>query len=152
MAQPQDNTPLTGVSMPAWEDDGGSVQIDFPHEDLNSLLAQEQTSIMNAESAASLEAYEYHRDASLHARQLVNATPYPEHESHVFDRDRTDNLADYDESIQALIEVVEHNERLLARHFANGILSEKSLETRSRFLRQDRGRLSDARATHLDGS
>jgi len=151
MAQPQDNMPLTGVSMPAWEDDGGSVEIDLPHDDLNSLLAQEQTSIMNAEAATSLEAYEHHRDASLHTRQLVNATPYPAHESHVFDRDRAGKFADHDESLRALIEVVEYNERRLALHFANGILSEKSLATRSRFQRQDRGRLSDAlRAAHLD--
>jgi hypothetical protein len=143
--------PLTGVSMPAWEDDGGSVQIDSPHDDLNSLLAQEQTSIMNAESATSVEAYEYHRDASLHTRQLVNATPYPEHESHVFDQDRAGKLADHEESIRALSEAVEHNERLLALHFANGDLSEKSLHTRGRFLRQDQARLFEAsRAAHSD--
>jgi len=144
MAQPQDNRPLTGVSMPAWEDDGGSVEIDLPHDDLNLLLAQEQTSIMNAEAATSLEAYEHHRDASLHTRQLVNATAYPAHESDVFDRHRAGKFADHDESLRALIEVVEQNERRLALHFANGILSEKSLQTRSRFLRQDRTRLSDA--------
>lgn len=143
MARPKDKTSSRDPSITRWEDDGGCVQPDLPHRDLNSLLAQEQTSIMNAESAATQTAYEFHRDASLHTRQLVNATPYPEHGPHVFANERATKAADYDENLRALMKVVERNESLLARQFADGEVSSKANQTRSRFLRQDRTRITD---------
>jgi len=143
MAQPTDKRSSRDPGIAPWEDDGGYVQPDPPHRDLNSLLAQEQTSIMNAESADSRTAYEFHRDASLHARQLVNATPYPEHAPHVFAQERATEAADLDESLMALMKVVERNESLLARQFADGEVSSKAYQSRSRFLRQDRTRIPD---------
>jgi len=143
MTRPEDNTSVRDPSVTQWEDDGGCAQPDVPHRDLNSLLAQEQTSIMNAESASTRSAYEFHRNASLHTRQLVNATPYPEHGAHVFAQERATKSADYDDSLRALMKVVERNERLLARQFADGDVSGKAFQTRSRFLRQDRIRLID---------
>jgi len=142
MARLTDKTSSRDPNITRWEDDGGSVQPHLPHRDLNSLLAQEQTSIMNAEAAATRTAYEFHRDASLHARQLVNATPYPEHGPHVFAQERATKATDYDESLRALMEVVERNESLLARQFADGEVSSTAYQTRSRFLRQDRSRIT----------
>ncbi|NWK94117.1 hypothetical protein DM806_21815 [Sphingobium lactosutens] len=141
MARPKDNTSSRDLSINSWEDDGGCVQPDWQHRDLNSLLAQEQISIMNAEIAVSGAAYEFHRDASLHTRQLVNATPYPEHGPHVFAQERAGKTADYGESLKALKRVVERNERLLAREFADGQVSGKAFQNRSRFLRQDRAKI-----------
>ena len=143
MALPTDKTFSRDPGITRWEGDGGGVQPDLPHRDLNSLLAQEQTSIMNAESAATQAAYEFHRDASRHTRQLVNATPYPEHGAHVFAEERATKAADYDESLRALMKVVERNESLLARQFADGEVSSKAYQTRSRFLRQDRTMIPD---------
>jgi hypothetical protein len=138
MAQPKDETSSRDPNIKREEKGGRCVQPGLPHRDLNSLLAQEQTSIMNAESAATRTAYEFHRDASLHARQLVNATSYPEHGPHVFAQERATKAAAYDENLRALVEVVERNESLLARQFANGEVSSKAYQTRSRFLRQER--------------
>ncbi|GLV28394.1 hypothetical protein TomTYG75_09170 [Sphingobium sp. TomTYG75] len=143
MAQLKDKMSSRDLGITRWEDDGGGVQPDLPHRDLNSLLAQEQTSIMNAESAATRTAYEFHRDASLHTRQLVNATPYPEHGPHVFAHERATKAADYDESLRALMKVVERNESLLARQFADGEVTSKAYQSRSRYLRQDRTRITD---------
>lgn len=143
MTRPEDNTSVRDPSITRWEDDGGCAQSDVPLRDLNSLLAQEQTSIMNAESASTRTAYEFHRDASLHTRQLVNATPYPEHGAHVFAQERATKSADYDDSLRALMKVVEKNESSLARQFADGEVSSKAYQTRSRFLRQDRTRIPD---------
>jgi len=141
MAPPKDETSSRNPSIKRCENDGGCVQPDLPHRDLNSLLAQEQTSIMNAESAATRTAYEFHREASLHTRHLVNATPYPEHGPHVFAQERATKAAVYDENIRALMEVVERNESLLARQFANDEVSSKAYQTRNRFLRQDRSKV-----------
>ena len=143
MVHPQDNTPARDPGMTTWEDDGGCFQADAPQRDLNSLLAQEQMSIMHAESAATLSGYELHRDASLHTRQLINATPYPEHEPHSFSRERAEKADDHDEALRALIKSVEANEQLLADQFADGKVSVKSSQVRSRSLRQDRARLAD---------
>jgi len=143
MARLTDKTSSRDPNIGRWEDDGGCVQSDLPHHDLNFLLAQEQTSIMNAESAATRTVYEFHRDASLHTRQLVNATPYPEHGAHVFTQERATKATDYDEELRFLMKVVERNESLLARQFADGEVSSKAYQTRNRFLRQDRTRIPE---------
>ncbi|GEM_PF-1534514 len=143
MDRTQDKSSSRDPSITRWEDDGGCVHPDLPYQDLNSLLAQEQTSIMNAESSATRAAYEFHRDASLHTRQLVNATAYPEHGAYVFAEERATKAADYDENLRALMKIVDRNESLLARQFADGGVSSKAYQTRSRFLRQDRTRLPD---------
>jgi len=129
------------LNSPSWEDDGDSVQHDFPDGDLNSLLAREQSSIMSAETSSTPAQFEFHRDASRSARRLVNATPYPEHEPHVFARDRTAAREDRDEQFEALIELVERNEKLLARRFADGEVSSISLQHLERCQRQDCARL-----------
>lgn len=143
MAQSKDEKSSRDPNINREENGAGYVQPGLPHRDLNSLLAQEQTSIMNAESAATQAAYEFHRDASLHTRKLVNATPYPEHGPHVFAQERATKAAVYDESNYGLMEAVERNESLLARQFADGAVSSKAYQSRSRFLRQDRSRISD---------
>lgn len=143
MAQLKDETSSHDPNINREANGGGCAHPDLQHRDLNSLLAQEQTSIMNAEAAATRAAYEFHRDASLHTRQLVNATPYPEHRPHIFAQERATKAAVYDESLQGMMEVVERNESLLARQFADGEVSSKAYQSRSRFLRQDRSRISD---------
>lgn len=134
MSRLLDHAPSRDASIYRWEDDGGRVAPGLKHRDLNSLLAQEQRSIMNAESAETRGAYETHRDHSIHTRTLINATSYPEHRPHVFARER---------ATQGLIEALERDESLLARQFANGEVSNKAYQTRSRFLRQDRAGISD---------
>ncbi|MBU3077668.1 hypothetical protein [Sphingomonas quercus] len=142
MVRPQDKTSLRDLDMPSWEDDGGCVEAVPPHRDPNSLLVQEQTSIMN-EAAAVPEVYEMHRNASLDTRELINATPYPENERHVFAQERAEKSNAFEESLRNLIRSVEGNERLLAAQFADGEVSVNSFQSRSRFLRQDRARLAD---------
>lgn len=134
-----------------WEDDGGCFQPDVIHRDLNSLLALEQTSIMKAESAATQKAYEFHRDTSRNTRRLVDATSYPEHGAHIFARER--EAVEYDGSPRALAKALERDENLLAHLFANGEVSSKAYQTRSRFLRQDRTRISDiSSVAHTESS
>ena len=151
MIRPQDNTTCCNHDFTSWEDDGGRVGSDQPHRDLNSLLAQEQTLIMNAEAAKTPALYEMHRNASLDARQQINDTPYPEHEPHVFSQDRVEKMRTFDENLEILIKSVENNERLLISQFTDGRVSAKALQSRSRFLRQDRARLPDMSAVgHLE--
>ena len=153
MIRSHNNPPSPDFNTASWEDDGGCVGTGSPQRDLNSLLAEEQTSIMNAESATTPAAYELHRDASLHIRRQINATAYPEHEPHCFDRERPETASGFDESLAALIKTVEGNERVLARQFADGKVSAKSFRSRSRSLRQDRSRLLDpSRADHGEKS
>lgn len=130
------NASVAGLTLSRGVDEGA--QRDPPHRDLNSLLVQEQTSIMSAESAETSAAYQFHRDASLHTRQLVNATSYPDHGPHVFAHDRATEAAGAEVTRSALIRNAEGNERSLAREFADGKVSLKSLQHRSRCLRQDR--------------
>lgn len=138
MAHSQDDNfaSNTGATLSKGVDE--AAQWSVPHCDLNSLLAQEQTSIMNAESAATSAAYQFHRDASLRTRQLVNATSYPEHGPHVFGHDRAVEAAASEEMRNALIRDADNNERSLARDFADGKVSPKLFQHRSRCLRQDR--------------
>jgi len=143
MVRPQDKSTSSEIGVRAWEDDGGCVEADQPNRDLNSLLAREQTSIMSAEAAAAPALYEMHRNASLHARQLINATSYPEHEPHVFAQERAEKADNFEEELRNLTSSVERNERLLAIQFSDGKVSPKSFHSRSRFLRQDRARLSN---------
>ena len=143
MIRPQDNAISRDFDITSWEDDGGCVEADQPHRDLNSLLAQEQTSIMNAEAATTPAVYEMHRSASLHTRELINATPYPAHEPHVFAQERAEEVHRFDKGFNNLIRSVEDNERLLLSQFADGTVDAKSFQSRSRFLRQDRARLPD---------
>lgn len=144
MVRPQDNMTSSDTGVKSWEDDGGFVEDDQPNRDLNSLLAQEQTSIMNAEASAAPAMYEVHRNASLRTRQLINATSYPEHEPHVFAQERAKKADNYDENLRNLTMSVERSERLLATQFSDGKVSPKSFQSRSRFLRQDRARLPHA--------
>lgn len=137
MTKTHDETPAAETKAALSE----GARSDLPRRDLNSLLAQEQTSIMSAESAADQDTYQYHRDASLHARKLVNATSYPEHRPHVFSQDRAHKAATYGEIGSSNLQDVECNEQLLAREFADGNVSLKSLQHRGRYLRQDRARL-----------
>ena len=124
------------------EDDGGFSRGGPPTPDLNTLLAREQTSIMNAESAHGDADYERHRNASRQTRQLINATPYPEHEAHVFDRERA--LARPNEADEGLERFVEENEAVLAAQFSAGTVSAKAYQSRSRFIRQDRELLAQS--------
>lgn len=147
MTRPQNMISPSEPSMRSWEDDGGFVPFGLATDDLNSLLAQEQTSIMNAEAAETSASYEFHRGASIHARWLVNTTSYPEHQPFVFAQDRSSAKAEHDTELRVLIDNVERNEALLIEQFGAGKLSERSLQSRARFVRQDRARLVAA----LDG-
>lgn len=143
MTLPHDKAKLVGSGEPSWENEGGSVAAQHPPRDLNSLLAQEQTSIMNAEAAVAPGLYEMHRDASRQTRELINATPYPEHEAHVFDQERADKLLVAGEEASDATRRAEANERSFAKQFSTGKVSAKSFQSRTRFLRQERARLSE---------
>lgn len=148
MVRSQDDTTSGDAGMRSWEDDGGCVEACQPNRDLNSLLAQEQTSIMNAEATAVPALYEMHRSASLHTRRLINATSYPEHEPHVFAQERVEEAKKFNEKLTKLTTAVDRSERLLAVQFSGGKVSPRSFQSRSRFLRQDRAKLPNT--SHLD--
>lgn len=140
----QEKEPLDQSNAPSWEDDGGTVGREEPRQDLNSLLAQEQTSIMNAEAAAGPAMYELHRRASIHTRELIDATPYPQHQPHVFVRERAEKAERLQDTASDRAAAEESSERRLARQFANGEVSSSAFQTRMRFVRQERTKSHDA--------
>lgn len=113
-------------------------------DDLNALLAQEQTAIMRAEAATSAAGHEGHRLEALRLRHLVDLTPYPDRAAHDFTRERAFARCEGDSELETLKKRVERNEKLLATQFSQGGVTGKTFQHRSRVLRQDRALVLDS--------
>lgn len=135
--------------------------------DINYILGCEQTSLHNAQIAASPSARASHRGLAVAYGRLLAGSIFPhrdplqltvrgidENSADRWDddggtvqfvtepvaRERLTQAADI--SLSELIEAVERNERLLAVQFSAGKVSASSFQSRSTFLRQDRARLA----------
>ncbi|RST31309.1 hypothetical protein HMF7854_11020 [Sphingomonas ginkgonis] len=136
-----------------WDDDGGVVLAD---EDLavrgyvvqtpNAPLAY-KTVLEHDHGPAAERPARSVREGEAYVRQH---TPTPPERDTSRDRDASPNVRlladatrDPDNLFSALVRAVERNERLLASQFADGKVSAKAFQNRSRFQRQDRARLAD---------
>lgn len=144
MARTRNDTALNDASSTPWNGAQKNVDGIVANPDLNSLLAEEQKSIMNAELATTSLVYDFHRSASRKVRQLINDTQYPEHEPHVFSDERAERKCKHAENLAVLTSAADTSERLLAFEYAEGRVSGKAFQSRSRSLRQDRAKLADA--------
>jgi hypothetical protein len=133
------------TELESWEDDGGAGD---GSSDLNSLLAQEQTAIMNEESATTPAGRDGHREEARRLRGLVELTAFPARAPHDFERRQSPQPNEFARSFEMLKQRVEDMECLLAKQFSEGNVGIKhnSFQHRSRLIRQARDRLSKAAA------
>lgn len=124
--------------------------------DINYILGREQTSIHNAEFAAHAGARASHRGLAEAYGQILAESVFPHRQPitrHVPALGEDDqSIADdgpgahphmfrVDTPVGRDAEHLEIDERRLAAEFADGRVSVKSFQTRSRFLRQERARV-----------
>lgn len=125
--------------------------------DINYILGREQTSIHNAELAVHASARASHRGlAKAYGRLLANNVfPHREpitqdlqdrHDDHQLIAEDALSTGTFLERTQIAIErdarSLDCGDRRLAAEFADGRVSPKAFQTRSRFLRQERERIS----------
>ena len=108
--------------------------------DLNLLLSDEQIAIMRADVATEAHERDGHCEAARRARTLIDLTEFPRRDPHDFNattpaqQRATDGAAKFDQSNRRLTEM----DRSLAIAFADGLVSVKSYQHRTRVMRQAR--------------
>lgn len=110
--------------------------------DLNALLAKEQGAVMRAEAATEIEGRDEQRELAREARVLIDSTPFPARSPHDFEATtpREQRALEFGE-FEALQERVTAMDEALANGLAEGLVSLKSFQHRSRVIRQLRQRL-----------
>jgi hypothetical protein len=143
--------PEKHLELESWENDGGAcgggtAANDRSHSDLNSLLAQEQTAIMNEEAATTPAGREGHREEARRLRELVELTPFPARAPHDFERRGSPRPDEFARNFETLKQRVEEMERLLAKQFSEGLVGVKhnTYQHRSRLIWQARESLASA--------
>lgn len=133
----------------SWDDDGGAGDArakfsEHPHGDLNDLLAQEQTAIMNEEAATTVGGRDGHREEARRLRGLVELTGFRARKPYDFKRRQSPQRDVFARDFEALKQHVEDMESLLAKQFSEGTVGFKhnTFQHRSRLICQARARLS----------